>query len=488
MTPLLAALVALSVAAGQAADFVFEEETDLLAFSYGWPAAVEAIPALRDVLRAEMEAERRQARQWAEEGRATARENGLEFQPHHYSRGWQVAGDTPQLLSLTASEESFSGGAHGNIAFAAILWDRGEDRRVSAAEVLGQRALERMTDRYCASLDAERSERRGEPVRRDAEDPHTLCPPIAEQLLVPKDSDGDGRFDTLDIWFAPYAAGSYAEGAYFAEVPFRARDLADIRDAYRDAFEEADAAPGGMSDADCPRGDRDLPDGPGSVCIGRLADHYSFAFAWPAEAAAIPALDALLRAEAARQEAWLRGEVEAARPEREEAGGEAPGFSYEEGWTLDADRPELAAASGSATAYTGGAHGGLAYHTILVDRSRGSRIALADLFADRAAGLAALQASFCRALLAEVRDRRGETADVECPALAEHPVTLVEGEDGRIGALTALLNPYVIGSWSEGPYEVSFPVTPATMTALKPEYRGAFAARPDARSATLDRR
>ena len=237
------ALVAVAAAALQPADFLREELGEPLAFTYGWPAAADAHPALREALRTDMEAERTKALGYVEESRVDARENGLEFIPHYFAKTWQVAGSTPQLISLTASEETFAGGAHGNIHFDAMLWDLAAQRRVTAAQVLGEAAILGMTERYCAVLDAERTAQRGEPIHRDPEDPHTLCPPLAELVLAPKDEDGDGRFDTLDVLIAPYLAGPYVEGPYFAEVPFRAEDLAGVNADYRPAFEEGTAQP-----------------------------------------------------------------------------------------------------------------------------------------------------------------------------------------------------------------------------------------------------
>ena len=62
-----------------------------------------------------------------------------------------------------------------------------------------------------------------------------------------------------------------------------------------------------------------------------------------------------------------------------------------------------------------------------------------------------------------------------CPAIEELTV-LVGSSDGqkfnRIGLIAA---PYVVGSFAEGPYEVTMPVTEAVLGAVKPEYRDAFA-------------
>ena len=62
-------------------------------------------------------------------------------------------------------------------------------------------------------------------------------------MLAPADSDRDGRFDTLCILFSPYEVGSYAEGPYAVEIPFRPADVAAIGGACRARFEAGPAAP-----------------------------------------------------------------------------------------------------------------------------------------------------------------------------------------------------------------------------------------------------
>jgi hypothetical protein len=94
-----------------------------------------------------------------------------------------------------------------------------------------------MAGRFCATLDARRAENRGEPVRRDGQDPFSACPRLGEQVLAPVDTDHDGRFDTLRVLMPPYVAGPYTEGDYIVDVPFAAADLAGVSAAYRPAFE-----------------------------------------------------------------------------------------------------------------------------------------------------------------------------------------------------------------------------------------------------------
>ncbi len=200
---------------------------------------------------------------------------------------------------------------------------------------------------------------------------------------------------------------------------------------------------------------------------------------------AIPALAEVLRGEWGTALAWIEAQARAHRAEREAAGEAPQRLSYEAGWRIDADTPEVVAASGTIGHYTGGAHGGIEYKTVLIDRRSGRRIGLGDLFStgffgttlagQRLWGVRAVQAAFCSALTAEVRARRDDpAAAVECPAVETQPVTLLCGASGRIEAMRALLNPYVVGSWAEGPYEVDFPVDAAIMSVIKRRLRPAF--------------
>ncbi|HYJ51841.1 MAG TPA: hypothetical protein VEW04_01595 [Allosphingosinicella sp.] len=225
----------------------------------------------------------------------------------------------------------------------------------------------------------------------------------------------------------------------------------------------------------CPLGDMAFARPAGSECIGRLTSGYAFALVYGAEIRAIPPLEALLREEARRGEAWIADRAREWARERRKAGGDVFPLSYEALWSAEAS-PELAAASGSIAHYTGGAHGGIEFKTILLDRTRGRPIALADLFTDPARAMALVQQGFCAKLREEMGERRGtDESGMECPTAAEQPITLNLGASARFDSFYALLNPYVAGSWAEGPYDFAFPVTAELLALIKSEYRSAFA-------------
>lgn len=207
-----------------------------LDFSYAWPQGAAADSRLlTELTRRRLESRADAVRYVEEDRRSRPPEAG--FNPHYYHQNWDVAGSAPQLLSLQSSIETYTGGAHGNMHFEAILWDRMEGRAVAVPNLLGDAALERLGPRYCEALDAERAERRGEPVQRGSDEIFTDCPALAEQVMALADEDGNGRFDTLRILLPPYAAGPYVEGDYIVELTFEPGDLAGIPDGFRPAFE-----------------------------------------------------------------------------------------------------------------------------------------------------------------------------------------------------------------------------------------------------------
>lgn len=228
-------LAALLLAAAQPADFQLSEGSDALAFSYGWPAIVGGDPVLEQAMRERLDAAREEANRYLAEDRES-RPADAPVNPHHYAAQWRADGETAPLLALSAAIETYTGGAHGNLQYAALLWDRAAHRPADAAGLLGA-GLARIGPRYCAALDAERAEKRGGPT--DPDDMFGNCPQIDMQVLTPMDKDGNGRFDTLAILLPPYAAGPYVEGDYVIEVGFEAGDLAAIPAGYRAGFEAA---------------------------------------------------------------------------------------------------------------------------------------------------------------------------------------------------------------------------------------------------------
>ncbi|HEY8593126.1 MAG TPA: DUF4163 domain-containing protein [Sphingomicrobium sp.] len=224
------------VGAASAKPVLIERETKALDFSYQWSAEAAAIPSLNARLKTKAAAALKDAQKMAREDEVMARSDERPFNKHYLAVGWDTAGQSPQLLSLEGTIESFTGGAHPNHEFSALLWDRTANREIAATALFASGAsLERLTRRsYCRALDAERLKRReGERLGGDFD----ACPQLHELAIVPADADGNGRFEALKFVAAPYVAGPYAEGEYEVSVAVTPRLIGALKPAYRSAFE-----------------------------------------------------------------------------------------------------------------------------------------------------------------------------------------------------------------------------------------------------------
>ena len=63
----------------------------------------------------------------------------------------------------------------------------------------------------------------------------------------------------------------------------------------------------------------------------------------------------------------------------------------------------------------------------------------------------------------------------KCLAPSEVTVLLGSGDKVHFTRIGLIADPYMAGSYAEGSYEVTLPVTPALIKAVRPEFRGAFA-------------
>lgn len=215
-----------------------QEKSDLLEFSYSWPAQAAALPRLNKQLDEEMGRDRVEAEAAAKEDKAGRADSGTDFFAHSYSKEWRVAGQTARLLSVAGEVSTFTGGAHPSSDYDGIIWDRKTDREVAFSELFTDqgRTMTTLSGRYCKQLDAERVEKRGEALPASPNDFSTACPALEDQTVVPADSNGNGRFDRLQVLLPPYVAGPYVEGGYEVDLKLDAAMVAAIKPKYRASF------------------------------------------------------------------------------------------------------------------------------------------------------------------------------------------------------------------------------------------------------------
>ena len=208
-----------------------------------------------------------------------------------------------------------------------------------------------------------------------------------------------------------------------------------------------------------------------------------FSYRHPAEVGAIPALAAMLEAERDRVRAEA---LQAARDDQ--AAARREGFPFHAhslaiAWEVVAQTPRFLSLSNSFYSFTGGAHGNYGFEGLVWDRETGRRLGATDLFTSPAALKAAVREPFCAALDAERAKKGIDPPDDGGPfsrcidPVREATVILGSSNRRRIDRIGFLIDPYVAGSYAEGEYEVTLPVTAAVLAAVKPEYRADFALR-----------
>jgi hypothetical protein len=232
-------VVAEASAASDAEAVVFENNDQrgeyVREFAYNWPAAVSEIPALAARFTAERDAElARQRQDFADAAREFAGQDCIGCINRSYEKVWSVVADLPRYLSLSASVYMYTGGAHPNGTFDALVWDREAGVVLTAADFFAsESALQQaLGEGWCAALKAERQERMGPDF---SDDGFFACPPIADLTLL-LGSAGKQGFDRIGLLAAPYVAGSYAEGPYEVTLPVSPKVLDAVKPEYRAAF------------------------------------------------------------------------------------------------------------------------------------------------------------------------------------------------------------------------------------------------------------
>ncbi|MEO7654765.1 MAG: DUF4163 domain-containing protein [Sphingomicrobium sp.] len=210
-----------------------ESATDLLSWGLSYPAEVAAIPVLADRIRAASMEQKTENIAAATSDKAEREKNGFDFNGYEQADSYEVAGDTPRLLSIADNWYVFTGGAHPNHGTKALLWDREAGREIAFADLLsgGAGVLGPLfAAAYCAALDKQRAEKRGPEDAGAPDDMFNQCPKFAELAIIPKGAKGK-PFSTI-----LFHADPYVEGDYDVELPVTAALIAALRPDYRASF------------------------------------------------------------------------------------------------------------------------------------------------------------------------------------------------------------------------------------------------------------
>jgi len=213
------------------------DSTPLYEFSYTYPAQAAAIPALTGWFKLDAAKHKRDLVVTAKAGQAEAKADKQTWYPYGHSTKWAVVTDVPGWLSLSAERWDSLGGAHPSPWQEGLVWDKQTGTRHRGTDFfLSHAALsDAIRVPFCAALNKQRAEKRGERVDPKSKDPFDACIDPAAQTVILGSTDKQ-HFTRIGVLIDPYDAGPYAEGNYEVTLPVTPAVLAAIKPRYRSAF------------------------------------------------------------------------------------------------------------------------------------------------------------------------------------------------------------------------------------------------------------
>ncbi|MCL2660055.1 MAG: DUF3298 and DUF4163 domain-containing protein [Acidobacteriaceae bacterium] len=211
---------------------------------------------------------------------------------------------------------------------------------------------------------------------------------------------------------------------------------------------------------------------------------YSFSYSYPAAAGRIPALKEWLDKDAAKQQADIAKEAREAQADAKENDYSFPDVGYDSftEWQVVTDLPDWLSLSGTTGDFTGGAHPNHGPVSLLWDKTQNRQVGALDLFVSKEAFSAAIQKHFCAELNRQRAKKRGQPVDPAskdpfdaCLDPSEQVIIPGSADHAHFTRIGILMGPYAAGPYVEGDYEVTLPVTQEVLSAVRPEYRAAFA-------------
>lgn len=236
--PALAALIAVSACQRREADtdtkqtgapaasaetpLTYESKTPFAEVKLTLPETIKTQPQLASRLYREGVAELNTFNEGAQADRTEFGGDG-DLPPYAKEITWERTAETDGLISLARTDYDFTGGAHGNSLYAAMLWDKGEGRPVRSETLFAPGVdMARLDQALCTAINAAKKAR--DPsipaIRLGGGD--WACPKASATPFALAPSTTPEKAGGLMFLIGPYMVGPYAEGGYRIVLPLSA--------------------------------------------------------------------------------------------------------------------------------------------------------------------------------------------------------------------------------------------------------------------------
>lgn len=213
-TPTAAAPVS-PAAAG--APMGFESKTQYATVKLTLPDAIKSKPDLHAPLYA---AAVRDLRQFSEGAQADLSEAGGGTNPYERTIAFDPGAETGKLFSLARTDFEFTGGAHPNTSFSAVLWDKAMKKQLGFADLFRPGAdLSGLNKALCDAANAAKQARSPGSETATPSGGMWTCPKAISTPFVLAAGSTPGKAGGVTFLIGAYQIGPYSDGPYWVTVP-----------------------------------------------------------------------------------------------------------------------------------------------------------------------------------------------------------------------------------------------------------------------------
>ncbi|GLK48201.1 hypothetical protein GCM10017620_11740 [Brevundimonas intermedia] len=211
----------------------FDSKTQYATVKLTLPDAIKSKPDLHAPLYA---AAVRDLRQFSEGAQADLSEAGGGSNPYEKTIAFDPGAETGKLFSLARTDFEFTGGAHPNTSFSAVLWDKAMKKQLGFADLFRPGAdLSGLNKALCDAANAAKQARSPGSESATPGGDMWSCPKAVSTPFVLAPGATPGKAGGLVFLIGAYQIGPYSDGPYRIAVPQSVfRSL--LNPAYADEF------------------------------------------------------------------------------------------------------------------------------------------------------------------------------------------------------------------------------------------------------------
>lgn len=196
---------------------IYDSKTQYATVKLTLPEAIKNAPGLRAPLYADAI---RDLNQFSEGAQADLSEAGGGPGPYERTITYSPGGENARLFSLARTNFEFTGGAHPNVTYEAVIWDKAAKKRLGFNDLFRPGADLGVLDKaLCAAANIAKQARSpgSEPATLGGQD--WTCPKASQTPFILVPSAIPGKIGGATFLLNSYQIGPHSDGDYWIALP-----------------------------------------------------------------------------------------------------------------------------------------------------------------------------------------------------------------------------------------------------------------------------